>query len=168
VASNRPDGSYATKDLFEPHPTIKKAWKYVARLNDTIVLVNSEKFNPVMMEGTIRSHKAVTETVVFGAARSYLGMLVVPSSATNNLSNEEIIDQIWPVIEQTNQTAEAYARITRPIIHVLLHDCNFPRTDKGSIKRQAFYKQLAPEIESAYDLAATAQGDLRAFEIPEL
>jgi carbohydrate kinase (thermoresistant glucokinase family) len=168
VASNRPDGSYATKDLFEPHPTIEKAWKYVARLDDTIVLVNGEKFNPVMMEGTIRSHKAVTETVVFGAARPYLGMLVVPSPATVGLSNEEIIDQVWPVIEEANRTAEAYARITRHMIRVLPHDCQFPRTDKGSIIRQAFYKQFAPEIEAAYDLAATAQGDLKAFDIPEL
>jgi carbohydrate kinase (thermoresistant glucokinase family) len=168
VASNRPDGSYATKDLFEPHPTIEKAWKYVARLDDTIVLVNGEKFNPVMMEGTIRSHKAVTETVVFGAARPYLGMLVVPSPATSGLSHDEIIDQIWSVIEEANQTAEAYARITRQMIGVLPHDCQFPRTDKGSIIRQAFYKQFAPEIESAYDLAATAQGDLRAFDVAEL
>ncbi|KAF2626294.1 male sterility protein [Macroventuria anomochaeta] len=168
VASNRPDGSYATKDLFEPHPTIEKAWKYVARLDDTIVLVNGEKFNPVMMEGTIRSHKAVTETVVFGAARPYLGMLVVPSPATTGLSSDKIIDQIWPVIEEANRTAEAYARITRHMIQVLPHDCQFPRTDKGSIIRQAFYKQFAPEIESAYDLAATAQGDLKAFDIPEL
>lgn len=168
VASNRPDGSYATKDLFEPHPTIEKAWKYVARLDDTIVLVNGEKFNPVMMEGTIRSHKAVTETVVFGAARPYLGMLVVPSPATNGLSADEIIDQLWPVIEEANRTAEAYARITRHMIHILPHDCQFPRTDKGSIIRQAFYKQFASEIESAYDLAATAQGDLKAFSIPEL
>src|SRR5690242_15312946 len=38
VASNRPDNSYATKDLFEPHPSIPGAWKYIARLDDTIVL----------------------------------------------------------------------------------------------------------------------------------
>src|SRR5690242_17054197 len=168
VAANRPDGSYATKDLFEPHPMIEKAWKYVARLDDTIVLVNGEKFNPVMMEGTIRSHKAVTETVVFGTARPYLGMLVVPSPATQSLSSDKIIDRIWPVIEQANRTAEAYARITRHMIHVLPHDCQFPRTDKGSIVRQAFYKQFAPEIEGAYDLAAKAQGIIKAFELPEL
>ena len=55
VASNRPDGSYHTKDVFEPHPTIPGAWKYIARLDDTIALENGEKFNPVMMEGTVRS-----------------------------------------------------------------------------------------------------------------
>ncbi|XPT03556.1 hypothetical protein M3J09_012647 [Ascochyta lentis] len=168
VASNRPDGSYATKDLFEPHPTIEKAWKYVARLDDTIVLINGEKFNPVMMEGTIRSHKAVTETVVFGAARPYLGMLIVPSPATIGLSSEEIIDRIWPVIEEANRTAEAYARMTRHMIRVLPHDCQFPRTDKGSIIRQAFYKQFSPEIESAYDLAAASEGSLKAFDVSEL
>lgn len=168
VASNRPDDSYATKDLFEPHPTIEKAWKYVARLDDTIVLVNGEKFNPVMMEGTIRSHKAVTETVVFGAARPYLGMLIVPSPATVDLSSDQIVDQIWPVIEEANQSAEAYARITRDMICVLPHDCEFPRTDKGSIIRQAFYKQFASAIESAYDFAATAQGDLEVFDLPQM
>jgi carbohydrate kinase (thermoresistant glucokinase family) len=168
VASNRPDGSYATKDLFEPHPTIEKAWKYVARLDDTIVLVNGEKFNPVMMEGTIRSHKAVTETVVFGAARPYLGILIVPSSATSGCSSDQIIDQIWPLIEESNNTAEGYAKISRQMVRVLPNDCRFPRTDKGSIIRQAFYKQFASEIESAYDLAATAHGDLEKYKLPEL
>lgn len=42
VTSNCDDGSYATKDLFEPHPEIPHAWKYIARLDDTIVLVNGE------------------------------------------------------------------------------------------------------------------------------
>jgi hypothetical protein len=168
VASNQPDGSYATKDLFEPHPTIEKAWKYVARLDDTIVLSNGEKFNPVMMEGTIRSHKAVTETVVFGAGRPYLGILIVPSPATTGCSSDQITNQIWPVIEEANRTAEGYAKISRQMVRVLPHDCQFPRTDKGSIIRQAFYKQFAPEIESAYDLAATAHGDLKKYDLPEL
>ncbi|KAF2023058.1 acetyl-CoA synthetase-like protein [Setomelanomma holmii] len=88
LASNLPDSSYATKDLFEPHATIKRAWKYIARLDDTIALVNGEKFNPVMMEGKIRSHKAVTETVIFGSGRPYLGALVVPSPATPGMTSD--------------------------------------------------------------------------------
>ncbi|KAH8712031.1 male sterility protein [Phaeosphaeriaceae sp. PMI808] len=168
VASNQPDGSYATKDLFEPHPTIDKAWKYIARLDDTIVLVNGEKFNPVMMEGKIRSDKAVTETVIFGSGRPYLGALVVPSPATNGLTSSQVVDQIWPVIEEANQNAEAYARLSRDMISVLPHSCEFPRTDKGSVIRQAFYKQFAVDIENAYDQAATAGGNLKVLSIPEL
>jgi carbohydrate kinase (thermoresistant glucokinase family) len=166
VASNLPDGSYATKDLFEPHPTIEKAWKYIARLDDTIVLVNGEKFNPVMMEGTIRSHRAVTETVVFGSGRPYLGILVVP--AIEGMSQSKVVDEIWPVIEAANQTAEAYARISRDMIQVLPYGCQFPRTDKGSVIRQAFYKQFATEIDNAYDAAASAHGDLKTFTIPQM
>ena len=98
VATNRPDGSYATKDLFEPHPTIPGAWKYIARLDDTIVFVNGEKFNPVMMQGIVRSHKAVTETIVFGNGRPYPGVLIVPSPAVQGLSNDEIVDKIYPII----------------------------------------------------------------------
>ncbi|KAF2106528.1 male sterility protein [Lophiotrema nucula] len=167
VASNKPDGSYATKDLFEPHPTIAEAWKYIARLDDTIVLVNGEKFNPVMMEGKIRSHKAVTETTVFGSGRPYLGALIVPSPATEGLSDDEIIDQVFPVIEAANQTAEAYARISRDMVKILPHDCQYPRTDKGSIIRQAFYKQFAKDINDAYDSVATSQSDLRILSLEE-
>lgn len=168
VATNQPDGSYATKDLFEPHPTIEKAWKYIARLDDTIALVNGEKFNPVMMEGKIRSHRAVTETVVFGSGRPYLGVLIVPSPAMQGLSHTEIVDQIWPVIDEANKTAESYARISRDMICILPHDCQYPRTDKGSVIRQAFYKQFATDIDNAYDQVATSSGDLKALTIPEL
>lgn len=166
VMSNCPDGSYATKDLFEPHPTIPHAWKYIARLDDTLVLVNGEKFNPVMMEGKIRSHKAVTETVVFGAGRPYLGLLVVPSDT--NASTEEVVDRIYPVVEELNRTSEAYARISRDMVKVLPHNCDFPRTDKGSIIRQAFYSKFREVIDDAYDQSAIANGDLKALSVPEL
>ncbi|PSN75389.1 male sterility protein [Corynespora cassiicola Philippines] len=168
VQSNRPDGSYATKDLFEPHPTIPGAWKYIARLDDTIVLVNGEKFNPVMMEGKVRSHKAVTETIVFGNSRPYLGILIVPSPAMEGKTEDQIVDHVFPVIEEANHTAEAYARISRDMVKILPHDCQFPRTDKGSIIRQAFYKQFAKEINDAYDLVATSGGELKAFDLPEM
>lgn len=44
--SNRPDGSYATKDLFIRHPQNKDWFKYVGRLDDTLVQVLGEKTNP--------------------------------------------------------------------------------------------------------------------------
>ncbi|EHK20975.1 uncharacterized protein TRIVIDRAFT_69988 [Trichoderma virens Gv29-8] len=168
VQSNQHDGSYATKDLFQPHPSIPRAWKYIARLDDTIVLVNGEKFNPVMMEGKIRSNKNVAEVVVFGAGRAHLGMLLIPAAALADRATEEILDTIWPVVELANQTADAFARISRNMIRVLPHDCSYPRTDKGSIIRQAFYKQFQQEIEEAYDLADTVSRELVQFSLPEL
>lgn len=44
--SNRPDGSYATKDLFLQHPEHTSWYKYVGRLDDTLTQTLGEKTNP--------------------------------------------------------------------------------------------------------------------------
>ncbi|UKZ96440.1 putative NRPS-like protein biosynthetic cluster [Trichoderma asperellum] len=168
VQSSRPDGAYATKDVFEPHPSIPRAWKFIARLDDTIVLVNGEKFNPVDIEGTIRSNKNVTEAVVFGAGRAHLGILLVPAAGLAARTNEEILDIIWPVVEFANKSADAFARISRNMIRLLPHDCAYPHTDKGSIIRQAFYQKFKVEIEETYDLADSSSEKLVQFDLPEL
>lgn len=170
VQSNQPDGSYATKDLFEPHPSIPRAWKYICRLDDTIVLVNGEKFNPVAMEGTVRSNKHVAEAVVFGAGRPYLGMLVVPAPCTSANTSSEILDIVWPTIISANKNADEFARISRTMIKVLPHNCEYPRTDKGSIIRQAFYRTYEAEIQEIYDAAdiGASKDRLRSMGLAEL
>ncbi|KAH8667800.1 hypothetical protein BGZ61DRAFT_483715 [Ilyonectria robusta] len=168
VQSNQDDNSYRTKDLFEPHPTIPRAWKYVCRIDDTIVLVNGEKFNPLAMEGSIRSNKNITEAVVFGAGRPYLGILIVPSQIWAGKSNDEILDAIWPVVESANHSADAFARISKGMIRLLPQDCDYPRTDKGSVIRQAFYKQFQNHIDDAYDTEDVNAADLKQLDLPEL
>lgn len=150
TATNMEDGSYRTKDLFEPHPTIPRAWKYIARQDDTIVLVNGEKFNPVGTEGKIRSSKLVTEAVVFGAQQPYLGLLVVPSATTLDLSPEDARDAIWAVVDAAQKENDAFARLSKDMVVILPHDVEYPKTDKGSIIRQAFYKAFSKEIDTAY------------------
>ncbi|KEZ41750.1 Nrps-like protein [Scedosporium apiospermum] len=168
VASNQPDGSYATKDLFEPHPTIPRAWRYVARLDDTIVLVNGEKFNPVSLEGSVRSNRNVAEAVVFGAGRPYLGICVIPSPALAGKSEQEIMSEIWPVIEAANSASEAYARIPKDMVVLLPVGIKYPQTDKGSVIRQAFYKAFAKEIDKAYDDGDVGRGDAKVMSQDEL
>lgn len=41
--SNRPNNDYALSDLFIKHPTIDNRWKFVGRIDDTLVLINGEK-----------------------------------------------------------------------------------------------------------------------------
>jgi aryl carrier-like protein len=168
VASNQPDGSYATKDLFEPHSTIPKAWKYIARLDDTIVLVNGEKFNPVHTEGTIRSNRNVAEAVIFGVGRPYLGILIVPAEPLANKSDEEVIGVLWPSIVSACSTIEAYARISKNMVKVLPYEIEYPRTDKGSVIRQAFYKAYAELINDAYDTADIGTQPLARLSVTEL
>ncbi|KAI8629909.1 hypothetical protein F5Y19DRAFT_63030 [Xylariaceae sp. FL1651] len=168
TATNMEDGSYCTKDLFEPHPTISGAWKYIARLDDTIVLVNGEKFNPVVTEGKIRSSKLVTETVIFGVQQPYLGALVIPSMATEGKPPSEVLELIWPVIEAAQEENDAFAKLSKEMVVILPHKTEYPRTDKGSIIRQAFYKAFAEEITKAYSNASSTNGQARAMTEPEL
>ncbi|KAK2608982.1 hypothetical protein QQS21_002462 [Conoideocrella luteorostrata] len=172
VQANQADGSYATKDLFEPHPSIPKAWKYIARLDDTIVLVNGEKFSPTALEGAVRSNMSVTEAVVFGSGRPYLGLLVVPAPSMDGKSDSQILDVIWPVVEFANKKSEAFAQISKSMIKLLPHSCEYPRTDKGSIIRSAFYKVYATKIQQAYDAAegfsASHMDDLPLLDLEDL
>ncbi|QKD62271.2 uncharacterized protein FOBCDRAFT_245590 [Fusarium oxysporum Fo47] len=168
VQSNQTDGSYATKDLFEPHPSIPRAWKYIARLDDTIVLVNGEKFNPVAMEGSIRSNKNVKEAVVFGAGRPYLGVLVVPSEIWADAASEEILEAVWPIVKQCNESADSFAKISKSMVKLLPWNCEYPRTDKGSVIRQACYKNFKQIIDEAYDSADVSSSDLKEMDIDEL
>lgn len=168
VASNQPDGSYATKDLFEAHPTIPRAWRYVARLDDTLALVNGEKFNPVRVEGVIRSNKVVTEAVVFGAGRPNLGLLVVPSSSLEGKSADEMLEALWPIVDAANQSVEGYARIAKNMVKVLPVGTAYPQTDKGSVIRQAFYRRFEGVINEAYDAAEEKSADARVMARDEL
>lgn len=168
VATNQPDGSYNTKDLFEPHATIAGAWKYIARLDDTLVLVNGEKFNPVQLEGRVRSHPSVREAVVFGSQRPFLGVLIVPSPDTQGLPAQDVEAKLWSVVEDASVSVEAFARIPRNMMVVLPHGVDFPCTDKGSIIRQAFYKRFSAQIQDAYDQADATSSDSKAMSPSEL
>ena len=153
VATNRDDGSYATKDLFEPHPTITDAWKYSARLDDTIILMNGEKAVPIALEQAVRALPQVREGIVFGSGRSRLGMLVVPMSL-----GDHVIEAIWPTVGNENKKSPAYAQVSREMIGMLPHDTALPQTEKGTTIRQAFYQKFKHEIQEIYDRVERSTG----------
>ncbi|EAW06690.1 putative NRPS-like enzyme [Aspergillus clavatus NRRL 1] len=159
VMSNRPDGSYATKDLFLKHPAIE-AYKYYARLDDTIVLVNGEKVNPLDMEGRVRQHDAVSEAVVFGAGRACIGLVVIRAPGADDLSDAEIIEGIWTAVEQAHGAMPAFGQLSRSMVRVLPSDTQYPRTDKGTVIRQAFYRTFGNLIEEAYEAEDAVTGTL--------
>lgn len=165
VTSNRPDGSYATKDLFKKHPTLE-AYKYFARLDDTIVLVNGEKAVPLAFEGRVREHEMVAEAVLFGAGQPSLGLILIPSQIAANTSREELLDAIWPSVDQAQTHMPAYAQISRDMVVILPVDTVYPCTDKGTIIRQAFYRKFEQEIAEAY-VEKETDGDLSLSD-PEL
>ena len=164
VATNRPDGSYATKDLFTPHPTKPHAWKYYARLDDTVTLVNGEKAVPNLFEHEIRTNPNVSEAIIFGAGKPRLGMMIIPSDVTEGFDDEVILGSILPSLEKANKEAPGYAQINTEMVKILPRDTDLPKTDKGTVIRARFYKEFGSQIDAVYEATEVPSGQLALSE----
>ncbi|KAJ3966024.1 L-aminoadipate-semialdehyde dehydrogenase [Lentinula raphanica] len=151
VVSNRPDGSFATKDLFQRHPEEKDRYMYLGRLDDTLVHILGEKTNPVPMELCIRGNSPyVAEAIVFGAGKPTTGCLILPSELGKDLSNSELMEKIWPVIEQANAEAPTHSRLLPEMIGFLPYGTQIPIATKMSILRPSCYTKFKDVIENIY------------------
>lgn len=150
VLSDRPDGSYGTKDLFQRHPTVPGLWKFAARKDDIIVMLNGEKADPIPVEDALRVNPEVATAVVFGAGQEALGVVVIKSQSSANLDHEDFMKAISPSVDLGNSRVPAYARIARDMIVVKEAGTPFPATDKGTVIRSAFLKEMEEDIERLY------------------
>lgn len=161
-------GSWHSKDVFTPHPSIPDVWKYVTRIDDRVTLVNGEKVLPLPIEGRMREDELVREAVVVGVDRSIPGLLVFRAAGADSMSAEAYLDAIWPSVEDANSRAEAFSQITREMIKVLFSDTTYPQTDKGNIIRAQLYTKFAAEIEEMYaQFDSIKEGGLK-LDLPAL
>ncbi|KAL8649588.1 MAG: hypothetical protein Q9210_004309 [Variospora velana] len=135
--SNEPQGSYHSKDILSPHPTIPNAWKHVGRIDDRITLLNGEKFLPLVTEGRVQEHPLVEAAVVFGESRPVSGILVLRAHAARSMSDKEFIDAIDAAIQAANRDSEGFSKLGREMIVPLDAGTEFPVIDKRSIKQLA-------------------------------
>ena len=161
--SDEPRGSFHSRDVFSPHPTIPGRWKYVTRLDDRITLVNGEKVWPLPMEGHINQHPWVGEAVVVGIGKALPGLLIwrAKEAPSARLPDAEFLETIWPRIAEANAQAEAFSQISRDMVAILPHDAELPRTDKGSIIRAQIYRTHAERIEHLFARDAIPHGGYR-------
>lgn len=153
-------GSWRSKDVFEPHPTLPDVWKCITRLDDRVTLSNGEKVLPLPIEGRIRQDTLIREAVVFGIDRALPGVLLFKNS--DDISDEAFLDAVWPTIAEANTHAEAFSQITREMVGIMGSDVEYPKTDKGSIIRAQVYRKFAGKIDELYDeLENDAGGSLR-------
>lgn len=150
---------YRTKDLFHAHPTIPDAWCWRARADDIIVFLNGEKANPVPMEQYVVAHNPeVSGALVVGTRRFQASLLIelAASEGSQSLSTAqqaELIERIWPSVEEANNVALAHARVEKALILILPSDRPLIRAGKGTIQRPASIAQYATEIDALYDNA---------------
>ncbi|CDZ97946.1 Non-ribosomal peptide synthetase/alpha-aminoadipate reductase and related enzymes [Phaffia rhodozyma] len=144
--SNQADGSYITGDIFIKHPTIEHAWLLSGRSDDVIVMVNGEKASPVPLEESLCTSPLIAEAVLFGANRSAIGALIVPSSEASAVTLTDLL----PFLANTNRLAPSHSQISPELVLILLTDVKFPRASKGSLQRGMTYQLFEKEIERAY------------------
>ena len=150
--SNREDGSFATSDLFEPHPTIRSAWKYTSRSDSQIILTTGKKFDPAPLEDLIASTSPlIREVMVFGSNRQSAGVLVFPSQDSLSVKDSVVEEEIWNSIQDINSKGQDHTRIYRDKIVIM--SANQPlleRSSKGTLLRGAVEKKFAEDIDWAY------------------
>ncbi|KKY31864.1 putative l-aminoadipate-semialdehyde dehydrogenase [Diaporthe ampelina] len=135
--TNRPDGSFATSDLFERHPTITNAWRYHSRADAQITLLNGKKFDPAPVEGELLA--------------------------------DDIVEELWPTVEQMNEETQSHARLARSSMVVVRPErgevSQLPKSSKGTILRGQAEKMFAEEIERADDYNPELNG--KRVRIPD-
>ncbi|KAI0518045.1 acetyl-CoA synthetase-like protein [Xylaria bambusicola] len=155
---------FRTRDLWEPHPAVPDAWRWVARTDDIIVFLNGEKTNPVTMEQSVVASNPglLVGAIVVGAQRFQAALLVEPPPTLkieNTADEAALIERIWPSIEEANSIAPAHAYIEKS--KVLIGDPKRPliRAAKGTIQRAVSLAQYSAEIDKLYAAADAAEGD---------
>lgn len=142
---------YRTGDLFSAHPTKSGLWLYAGRQDDLVVLSNGEKFNPTATEETISSHPLVKRTLVVGQGRFQAAAIIEPDWSVWNGEPNSLIDEVWPLVKQANETAPGYAQLMKDRLAVSSQSKPFQLTPKGTIKRRAAVNDYSAEIDALYE-----------------
>ncbi|KAI1655328.1 acetyl-CoA synthetase-like protein [Daldinia decipiens] len=141
---------YRTKDLFIRHPEKTQLFKYYGRRDDIIVLANGEKFNPIPLEVNVQNHPALKGVLVIGNGRTQAALLVEPKEALKEPSRAELVKDLWPLVEKSNDLIAGQGRIHHGMILCALPERPFTRTGKGTIVRKLTELAYEDDIENIY------------------
>jgi hypothetical protein len=113
--------------------------------------MNGEKTNPVPMELTLKGESPyISDAVIFGAGRTQVGALIVPSELASKANRVDFLSLIRPAIDRANEEAPSHSRLNLEALIILPPDAPIPCADKGSFIRQKTYKLYQREIEELY------------------
>ncbi|KAI0387834.1 hypothetical protein F5Y04DRAFT_286810 [Hypomontagnella monticulosa] len=141
---------YRTKDLFIRHPQKPQLYKYYGRRDDIIVLANGEKFNPIPLEVNIQNHPALKGALVIGNGRTQPALLVEPKESLEEEGRGQLLRDIWPLVEKSNNLVPGQGRIHYGKILCALPGLPFTRTGKGTIVRKLTEQAYEDQIDELY------------------
>ncbi|KAJ7157427.1 putative aminoadipate reductase [Mycena filopes] len=162
AVENLPDvKGYSTKDLFERHATKLDLYRIVGRLDDVLIMANGEKTVPGPMEDIMMASPLIGGAVVFGRERNQVGVLIEPNpQQTLDPTDEREVAQfrnlIWPVVQEANENAPAFARIYKEMILVTHPDRAMVRAGKGTVIKKSTIALYTEDIENLYQTIETS------------
>ncbi|KAJ7615659.1 putative aminoadipate reductase [Mycena polygramma] len=169
---NLPDvKGYSTKDLFERHPTKPDLYKIVGRLDDVLIMANGEKTVPGPMENVMMASPLIAGAVMFGRERNQVGVLIEPSphQEVDTEDDQQVAkfrNSIWPVIEEANENAPAFARIYKEMLLLTHTGRPMARTPKGTVIKKSTIATYQKEIEELYETVEASGNAASDIEPP--
>lgn len=149
---NRDDGSFATADLFAAHPTISNGWKYHSRADSQLTLVTGKKFDPAPLEAAVANSPLLSDVLIFGNGQQYPGALLFRSSSFQEMSDEQLLESVWPSIEKLNAESQSHARLSKLVLVVMSRFAPaLEKSSKGTILRSVAENKFRAEIDKAYE-----------------
>ncbi|KAG8627481.1 hypothetical protein KVT40_004964 [Elsinoe batatas] len=142
---------FHTKHLFSQHPTDSDLWKYKGRTDNVITLEDGEDFNPEIMEEIITASPHVKSCTVIGHGRPHPCLLVEPTSHDDQGKGKELLDRIWPTINEANQRYPRPAHVLAGLVLLTYPDVPLPRDSNGHVKRFEAYQLYRPDINTLYN-----------------
>ena len=154
VKSTREDGSFATKDLFKPHPRIPNAWQYHSRADSQITLSTGKKFDPTPSEDSIRQSDLLEDILIFGDNHTFPGALLFTSPQVASAKSNIILDQLWIAVQENNLQAPKHANLHKSMLFLMPPSSSgLPKSSKGTTLRKQAVERYKIEIEGAYTTA---------------
>jgi thioester reductase-like protein len=153
--SNRLDGGYDTNDLFMVDHKNPGYYLYAGRKDDTFVMSNGEKTNPIPIENAIRASPIVHQVLVVGRNRQYTGCLVsVNTGLAHTMSPIELMDAVHIAVKEANIDCPKHSAILPQMVKILPLDKTIPITEKGTVIRKKAETEFKDMIDKLYEKLA--------------
>ncbi|KAL0092094.1 hypothetical protein J3Q64DRAFT_1342074 [Phycomyces blakesleeanus] len=148
---NREDGNYGTRDLFKETSPNSGYYSYYGRMDDTLIMKNGEKTNPLPIEATIRQCPIVSQCVIIGESRQCISVLIeLSAESPKEYNTEDVIKIVYPYILEANNSAPTHSMLFKQMVYILPPGKTLPVTVKGTVVRKHAYNEYKESIDTLY------------------
>ena len=141
---------WPTKDLMSKHPT-EDLWRYRGRRDDIIIMSNGLNIQPLPLEGIVMSHPKVVSALLTGSGHTKVVWLIeVRDPPSSEDEKAQLIDDLWPVIQQASDVGPAQARVSKDAVVFTTKEKPMLRAGKGSVQRRLTVQAYQEELNAFY------------------